>query len=259
MTPPEGHEHGAKNPRAARKWPVGIITGGATGIGAASAVEFGRLGARMVLATHSSTDGEELIARVRSAGGEALIEAADVRDPLAQEHLAQRALERWGRIDFLLANAGIAEQSRVADGDPERWRAVVETNLLGVMYSCRAVAAPMLSQGSGHIMIMSSVSGRESYVGEPVYSATKWGQVGFGHALRLELREAGIRVTIVEPGLVDTPLTRDNPKIRPLLEEIEPLTAEDVARAVVYAFQQPSPVAVTEIVLRPQHQQLPRI
>jgi NADP-dependent 3-hydroxy acid dehydrogenase YdfG len=106
---------------------------------------------------------------------------------------------------------------------------------------------------------MASVSGRESYVGEPVYIATKWGQVGFAHALRLELLEPGIRVTVVEPGLVDTPLTRDNPKVRPLLEEIVPLTAEDVARATVYAFRQPEHVAVSEVVVRPQRQLLPRL
>jgi NADP-dependent 3-hydroxy acid dehydrogenase YdfG len=239
--------------------PVGVITGGLKGIGAASAVAFGRLGARMVLAARSLAGGDELVERVREAGGDAVLESVDVRDAEAQERLARRALEEWGRIDFLLANAGIADQSRVADGDPERWRSVVETNLLGVAYSCRAVLPAMLRQGSGHILIMSSVSGRESYVGEPIYVATKWGQVGFAHALRLELLEPGIRVTLIEPGLVDTPLTRDNPKIRPLLEEIEPLTADDVARAVVFAFQQPPHVAVSEVVVRPQQQLLPRL
>ena len=239
--------------------PVGIVTGGLKGIGAASAIEFGRLGGRMILAARSLAGGDELVGRVRDAGGDAVLESVDVRDPAAQERLARRALDEWGRIDFLLANAGIADQSRIADGSPDRWRSVVETNLLGVMYSCRAVVPTMQAQGHGHIMIMSSVSGRESYVGEPVYIATKWGQVGFAHALRLELLEAGIRVTIVEPGLVDTPLTRENPLVAPLLEEIEPLTAEDVARAVVYAYQQPARVAVTEIVVRPQRQQLPRL
>jgi NADP-dependent 3-hydroxy acid dehydrogenase YdfG len=239
--------------------PVGIVTGGLKGIGAASAIEFGRLGGRMVLAARSLAGGEELVRWVRAAGGDAVLESVDVRDPAAQERLARRALDEWGRIDFLLANAGIADQSRVASGSPDRWRAVVETNLLGVIYSCRAVVPTMQTQGHGHILIMSSVSGRESYVGEPVYIATKWGQVGFAHALRLELLEAGIRVTIVEPGLVDTPLTRENPLVAPLLEEIEPLTAEDVARAVVYAYQQPERVAVSEIVVRPQRQQLPRL
>ena len=239
--------------------PVGIVTGGLKGIGAACALEFGRLGSRMVLAARSLAGGQGLVSRIREAGGDAVLESVDVRDPVAQERLARRALDEWGRIDFLLANAGVADQSRVSEGDPERWRDVVETNLLGVIYSCRAVLPTMLDQGSGHILIMSSVSGRESYVGEPVYIATKWGQVGFAHALRLELLEPGIRVTVIEPGLVDTPLTRDNPKVRPLLDEIEPLMAEDVARAVVFAFQEPSRVAVSEIVIRPQRQLLPQL
>jgi NADP-dependent 3-hydroxy acid dehydrogenase YdfG len=239
--------------------PVGIITGGLSGIGAASAVEFARIGARLVLADRSLDRGEELVARVREAGGEAVLEEVDVRDAVAQERLARRALDEWGRIDFLFANAGIADQSRVATGDPDRWRDVIETNLLGVVYSCRAVLPAMQEQGSGHILITASVSGRESYVGEPVYVASKWGQVGFGHALRLELLEAGIRVTLVEPGIVDTPLTRDNPKVRPLLEATEPLVPEDVARAVVYAFQQPEHVTVSEIVVRPRRAQAPEL
>lgn len=239
--------------------PVGIITGGLKGIGAATAVEFGRLGGRVALMARSLTGSEELVERVRQAGGEAFCVSADVREARSHEELVKLVLERWGRIDFLLANAGIADQSRVATGDPERWRAVVETNVLGVIYAAHAVLPAMIEQGSGHVLIMSSVSGREAYVGEPVYIATKWAQVGFSHALRLELLEAGIRVTIVEPGLVDTPLTRDNPKVAPLLSECEPLTAEDVASAVIYAFCQPERVAVSEVVMRPQHQQLPRL
>jgi NADP-dependent 3-hydroxy acid dehydrogenase YdfG len=239
--------------------PVGIITGGLSGIGAASAVEFARIGARLVLADRALDRGDEVVARVREAGGEAMLEQVDVRDAVAQERLASRAVDAWGRIDFLFANAGIADQSRVASGDPDRWRDVIETNLLGVIYSCRAVLPTMQAQGRGHILITASVSGRESYVGEPVYVASKWGQVGFGHALRLELQKAGIRVTLVEPGIVDTPLTRDNPKVRPLLEAAEPLTPEDVGRAVVYAFQQPEHVTVSEIVVRPLRQPTPEL
>jgi hypothetical protein len=239
--------------------PVGIITGGLSGIGAASAVEFAHIGARLVLADRSLERGPDVLARVREAGGDAVLEEVDVRDAVAQERQAQRALDEWGRIDFLLANAGIADQSRVATGDPDRWRDVIETNLLGVIYSCRAVLPSMQAQGSGHILITASVSGRESYVGEPVYVASKWGQVGFGHALRLELMETGVRVTLIEPGIVDTPLTRDNPKVRPLLEATEPLSPEDVARAVVYAFRQPEHVNVSEIVVRPRRQQLPQL
>ena len=86
------------------------------------------------------------------------------------------------------------------------------------MFAVRAVLPHMLERGAGHIFIVASVSGRETYVGEPVYIASKWGQVGFAHALRQEVADAGVRVTVVEPGLVDTPLTRDNPIVRPLLE-----------------------------------------
>lgn len=196
---------------------------------------------------------------MHGAGGEAVFEEIDVRDATAQRLVAERAVEAWGRIDLLVACAGISDQSRIADGDPERWREVVDTNVLGLLYSCHAVLPAMLQRGSGHIVIIASVSGRESYVGEPVYVATKWGQVGFAHALRLELIESGIRVTVIEPGLVDTPLTRHNAKVRPLLDEIEPLAPEDVARAVVYAFRQPAHVAVSELVVRPRQQLLPRL
>jgi NADP-dependent 3-hydroxy acid dehydrogenase YdfG len=239
--------------------PVGIITGGLSGIGAASAVEFARIGAQMVLTDRSTTGADRLVELVRGTGGDATCMSADVRDPKSHEAVVQEAVRRWGRIDFLLANAGIADQSRVATGDPERWRALIETNLLGAIYSTHAVLPTMLEQRSGHVLFMASVSGRETYVGEPVYIASKWGLVGFAHSLRLEVLEAGVRVTIVEPGIVRTPLTADNPKVRPLLEEIEPLEPEDVARAVVFAYRQPARVSVSEIVIRPQQQLPPRL
>jgi NADP-dependent 3-hydroxy acid dehydrogenase YdfG len=234
--------------------PVGIITGGLSGIGAASALEFARIGARMVLTDRSVNAGDELLEGVVRAGGQATCMAADVRDPSSHEAAVKETLRRWGRIDFLLANAGIADQSRVATGDPDRWRAVIETNLLGVIFSTHAVLPTMLEQASGHVIIMASISGREPYVGEPVYIASKWGLVGFAHSLRMEVQASGIRVTLVEPGLVNTPLTADNPKVSPLLEEFEALAPEDVARAVVFAYQQPQRVAISEIVVRPQQQ-----
>jgi NADP-dependent 3-hydroxy acid dehydrogenase YdfG len=239
--------------------PVGIITGGLSGIGAATALEFACLGARMVLTDHSLGGADEVVESVRAAGGEAVCLSADVREPGSHDRAVEEALRRWDRIDFLMANAGVADQSRVASGDPERWRTVIETNLLGTIYCTHAVLPTMLRQASGHVLIMSSVSGRETYVGEPVYIASKWGLVGFAHALRQELIEAGIRVTVIEPGLVNTPLTRDNPKIQPLLDEINPLLPEDVGRTAVFAFQQPERVAISEIVVRPQQQVLPRL
>lgn len=188
---------------------------------------------------------------------EAVVETVDVRDPESLSDVAARTVDRWGAIDVLVANAGIADQSRLGEGDPERWRAVIETNLLGTVFAIHAILPHMLVQQRGHVFITSSVSGRETYAGEAVYIASKWGQVGLAHALRQEVADDGIRVTVVEPGIVDTPLTRDNPVVKPLLDAVEPLSAADVAAAVVYAWQQPPHVVVSEVTVRPLRQRLP--
>src|SRR5260221_14480341 len=101
---------------------------------------------------------------------------------------------------------------------------------------------------------MASLSGRDAYVGEPAYIASKWGVIGFGHSVRKEVGPYGIRVTLIEPGAVDTPLTRGAPKVRPLIEAIQPLLPDDIARAVLYAYQQPEHVVITELGLRPTNQ-----
>jgi NADP-dependent 3-hydroxy acid dehydrogenase YdfG len=234
-----------------------VVTGGLSGIGAATALEFATAGAQLVLADRSTARGDEIVAGVRAGGGDALVVETDVRAHDRLAAAATTALERYGRIDVLVASAGIADQSRAHSGDPERWRAVVETNLLGTIYSVRAVLPSMRERGKGHIFIVSSVSGREAYVGEAVYIASKWGQVGYAHALRQEVADAGIRVTVVEPGIVDTPLTRDNPLVRPLLDASEPLRPEDVARAIVYAYRQPPHAVVSELTIRPLRQPQP--
>lgn len=233
------------------------MTGGLSGIGLAVAVAFGQLDARLILADRSTADGAEVVAAVRSAGGTAEVAVADVRAYDQLEAVAELALERFGRIDVLVANAGVADQSSTHKADPERSREVVETNLLGTIYSVRATLPSMLQRQSGHIFIVSSIAGRETYVGEPVYIASKWGQVGFAHSLRQEVADAGIRVTVVEPGIVDTPLTRDNPIVRPLLKSIEPLNPGDVAAAIVYAYRQPVNVVMSELTIRPLQQRLP--
>lgn len=236
---------------SASRGPAGIITGAATGIGAASALAFARLGARMILAGISTRGIAPLVRSVEKKGGHAVPFACDVRDPGQVKALAGLAAKSFGRIDFLVASAGIALQDRVATGDVTRWRDVVETNLLGLAYSVRFVLPHMHRQRSGHIFLIASQSGRHAYQGEAIYIASKWGVVGFGHALRMEEQGAGVKVTIIEPGLVDTPLTRDNPNVRPLLDAFTPLRAADVAAAIAYAYSQPPHVNVDELALRP--------
>jgi NADP-dependent 3-hydroxy acid dehydrogenase YdfG len=237
--------------------PVVLVTGGLSGIGAAVALAFASDRGRIVLYDRDDTRRESIVAAIEAAGGEALVVMADVRDDEALRLAAARALERFGRIDALVACAGIADQSTVATGDPDRWRAVVDINLLGTIYAAHAVLPAMLAQGSGHIFVIASIAGRDVYVGEPVYIASKWGQVGFAHALRQEVMDAGVRVSVIEPGIVDTPLTRDNPVVAPLLAACEPLTAVDVAAAIRYAFRQPARVVLSELAIRPSRQRAP--
>jgi len=231
--------------------PAGIITGAATGIGAAAALAFARLGARMVLAGISTRGVDRLISSIERSGGSAVPFACDVREASQVKALAELAVMSFGRIDFLVASAGVALQDRVVSGDVARWRDVVETNLLGLAYSVRYVLPQMHKQRSGHIFLIASQSGRHAYQGEAIYIASKWGVVGFGHAVRMEEQASGVKVTIIEPGLVDTPLTRDNPRVRPLLDAFTPLRADDVAAAITYAYSQPLHVNVNELALRP--------
>jgi NADP-dependent 3-hydroxy acid dehydrogenase YdfG len=231
--------------------PVGIITGALSGIGAATTLEFARLGASLVLADVATESGGQMVAQVAQLGGTATVAEVDVTDYQAVERLVERTVADHGRLDFLVANAGIAEQSRIVSGDPARWAAVVQTNLLGTMHCVRAALPVMRQQGEGHILIVASTSGREPYVGEPSYLASKYGVVGFAYALRMECVEYGVRTTVVEPGTVDTPLTRGPAVVRALLERTHPLVPEDVARALVFAFQQPPHVVISELVIRP--------
>ena len=184
--------------------PLGLITGGLSGIGAATAEEFGKLGARLVLLDISG-DASRVESRVRGAGGHATAVTCDVSRPSDVEAAVNSAVAEIGGLNFAVINAGIAEQSLLATGNPERWAEVVSTNLLGSMNTIRAALPFMRRQGHGHILVVASVSGREPYVGEPAYIASKFGLVGLTHALRMEAADYGVRVTVVEPGTVATP------------------------------------------------------
>ncbi len=231
--------------------PVVVITGGATGIGRACAFACGRAGAATVLLSLPGPDLSSTADDLGAVGIRPCVIGTDVRDFASVERAVGQVVTGFGRIDVLIASAGIADQSRIASGSPQRWQAVVQTNLLGVANSIRAVAPTMMRAGSGDIVVIASVSGRETYVGEPLYIASKWGVVGLGHAVRKELASSNIRVALVEPGLVDTPLTRGSPAVRPLVEAGGALAPDDVADAVAWLISRPRRVAVTEMVIRP--------
>jgi NADP-dependent 3-hydroxy acid dehydrogenase YdfG len=235
---------------------VAIVTGAGSGIGAAIARDLGARGTNIVLIGRRAELLDERVAEIEAGGGTALAVPGDVRRFADLERAVGRAIDRWGRLDVLVANAAIADFGPIADADPELWRDVIETNVLGVMFAVRAALPHMLTAGSGHIVITASGSGRVTYVGEPAYVASKHATVAFADCLRQEVAMAGIRVSLIEPGLVETPLIHVYPGSNDMVGEVDALSPDDIARAVRYVLEQPAGVNVFEVLIRPTGQVL---
>jgi NADP-dependent 3-hydroxy acid dehydrogenase YdfG len=229
----------------------GVVTGGARGIGQGCAAELVGHGANVVVADLDGDLAAAVADGLSTLDGGAVACELDVRSWDSVERAVARCSEAFGGIDFVVANAGIGDYSALDTGDPERWRRVIETNLLGVLHTVRAALPAMKAQGSGDIVLMASIAGRWTWVGEPVYIAAKWGVVGLGWALRKEALDNGVRVTMIEPGMVDTPLVRATPEGRSELERYATLQIDDVARAVAFALSQPAGVAISELMINP--------
>jgi len=222
---------------------VFLITGASTGIGAATARRAAEAGHRLVLAARSR-DRLQSLAEELGGAGRALAVGCDVMDWGDQERLAAAALEAFGRIDVVFANAGFGARRGFLEETPEHWRDMVLTNVLGVAYTIRATL-PAVKDARGHYLLTSSVAGRRALQGS-LYSATKHAVTAMGEALRQDVNDTGVRVTLIEPGMVDTPFF-DNPVQNAL-------QAEDLARAVMFAVDQPPHVDVNEILIRPTAQ-----
>jgi NADP-dependent 3-hydroxy acid dehydrogenase YdfG len=220
-----------------------LITGASSGIGAATARHAAKAGYRLALAARS-IDKLETLAGELGGAERAIAVSCDVTEWEQQEALVQTILERLGHIDVVFANAGFGAPRGFLASDPEHWRAMVLTNVLGAAYTIRATL-PALKETTGHILLTGSVAGRRAIVGS-LYSSTKWAISGMGESLRQDVDGTGIRVTIVEPGQVDTPFF-DNPGEGRL-------EADDIARAVMFAIEQPPHVDVNEILIRPTAQ-----
>jgi NADP-dependent 3-hydroxy acid dehydrogenase YdfG len=222
---------------------VFLITGASSGIGAATARHAAQAGFRLVLAARSVDRLQELADEL---GGDrrAVAVRCDVTVWEDQEALVATTLERFGRLDVAFANAGFGAARGFLNDTPEHWREMVLTNVLGAAYTVRATL-PALTESKGHILLTGSVAGRRAIPGS-LYSSTKWAITGMGESLRQDVNDTGIRVTIVEPGQVDTPFF-DNPGEGRL-------EADDIARAVMFAVQQPPHVDVNEILIRPTAQ-----
>jgi NADP-dependent 3-hydroxy acid dehydrogenase YdfG len=220
-----------------------LITGASTGIGAATARAAVAAGHRVALAARSRERLDALVAELGDA--HALAVTCDVTEYEQVEAMVAAARERFGGLDVVWANAGFGAARGFERESPEQWRSMVLTNVLGTAYTIRATL-PAIREATGHVILTSSVAGRRSLPGS-LYSATKFAVTGMGESLRQELNGSGCRVTVIEPGMVDTPFFDSPPPI-------EALRPEDVAAAVLWAISQPARVDVNEILLRPTAQ-----
>src|SRR3954452_8612403 len=235
------------------------ITGASSGIGEATALACAGAGAAVALAARREDRIRDLAGRIEEEGGRAVALPTDVSDERQARAFIEHAYEQLGGLDALVNNAGLMLLGPIPGAATEEWRRMVDVNRYGVLYCTHAALPVMLEKGAGHIVNVSSVAGRFARAGSGVYNLTKWGVGAFSEALRQEVTAQGIRVTVVEPGAVATELPGHNrPEVLQAMaaafEGVEPLEADDIARAIVYALASPQNVSVKEILIRPTGQ-----
>ncbi|MFF4130904.1 SDR family NAD(P)-dependent oxidoreductase [Streptomyces mirabilis] len=244
---------------------VALVTGASSGIGHATALELAREGASVALVGRREERLTDLAAEITGAGGKALVVPADITTAQAAAEAVERTVESLGRLDTLVNNAGLMLLGPAPSADLNDWRRMIDINLMGLMYTAHA-AVPHLVKAAAEeprqvadIVNIGSLAGRNAYAMSAVYSATKFGVGAFSEALRQELARQHVRVSVIEPGSVDTELRTHNPDviqqhIVAALGDIERLQSRDIADTVGYIVTRPRHVAVAELLVRPTEQ-----
>jgi ribitol 2-dehydrogenase len=234
---------------------IAIITGASSGIGRAVAYELAKHGVKQVLTARSK---DRLAALADDLDTEAVIVAADMTSPKDIRLIVEHAIAEFGRIDILLANAGIYISGDIIVGEPDAWDQLISTNVTGVFRLVHAVLPHLVSQRSGDILVTSSISGHQAIQWEPIYSASKHAIQSFVHGLRRQLLTSGIRVGAVAPGMVLNELWGmiDPAEIDRKVEQGAGLRSEDVAEAIVFMLTRPQNVTIRDLVMLPRAQDL---
>jgi clavulanate-9-aldehyde reducatase len=237
---------------------VVAITGASSGIGEATALACAKAGAKVALGARRTDRIEQLAARINGDGGRAVAIETDVGDEGSARAFVEGAREQLGGLHGLVNNAGVMLLGAVEGADTDQWRQMIDVNCLGLLYCTHAAIPIMREEGGGHIVNLSSVAGRVASLGSAVYNMTKWGVGGFSEGLRQEVLHANIRVTVIEPGYVETELqghNEGNPIVMEAMEkmreQIDPLQASDIADAITHALTRPQHVAINEVLIRP--------
>jgi 3-hydroxy acid dehydrogenase/malonic semialdehyde reductase len=238
-----------------------LITGASSGIGAACAEAFAGAGCRLVLAARRLDRLDDSAARLRKEHGcEVLTAAVDVRDREAVDAWVEGLGQAWSAIDILVNNAGLARGlSTVWEGDINDWEEMIDTNVKGLLWVTRAVLRGMVDRGRGHVVNIGSIAGHETYPGGNVYCASKHAVTAIGRALNIDVLGTGVRVSSVDPGLVDTEFSvvrfhGDQERADSVYKGLEPLHGRDVAEAVLFCATRPPHATVRAMILMPSAQ-----
>src|SRR3954454_1188030 len=240
---------------------VALVTGASSGIGEATAEALAGAGAAVAIGARRRDRLDALAARLRDKGATVLQLDLDVTDEQQCRTAVHRTREELGGLDVLVNNAGVMLLGTIVGADTEDWRRMLHTNVLGLMYMTSAAIEGMVEQGSGDVVNISSVAGRVARYGSGVYNASKWAVNAFSESLRQEVTGRGVRISLVEPGMVATELSDHitQPAAKAASKEMAanmtPLQAEDIARAIRYVVTQPPHVAINEVLVRPTDQE----
>jgi NADP-dependent 3-hydroxy acid dehydrogenase YdfG len=242
------------------KGQVAIVTGASSGIGESIVEELVKRGIHVALSARRQDRLEALTRRLGGTGyGETLVVPGDIRQPQYVRGLVDKAVERWGRLDTVVANAGLGYRVPIADGDVERWKDLLDTNVYGVLLTLRYGVRALLDHGGGHgnVFITSSVAGRVVTAGGGVYSGSKFAVNAIAEALRQEVGQSGIRVTLIEPGAVTSEFAEVagySSEVRETIKRLEPLEPKDIANTIIYALEQPYNVNISDFTIYPTRQ-----
>jgi NADP-dependent 3-hydroxy acid dehydrogenase YdfG len=240
---------------------VVLITGASSGIGEATALAVAREGAKVAIAARRRERLDELAVKLAALGAEPLVLQADLLDEAQAQRVVADTEAHFGHLDVLINNAGVMYLEPIADANLTRWRQMIELNLLSLIASTQAALAGMRKRHEGHIVNISSTAGRIGSPNGGAYSATKFGVVGFSEALRKEVYKDNIRVSVIEPGIVETELRdhighADSKKaINDWADSLRQLQSEDVAEIIVFCISRPAHVNINEVLVRPTDQE----
>ncbi|MBD8848489.1 SDR family oxidoreductase [Priestia megaterium] len=239
---------------------VVIITGASSGIGEATAKELASKGAQLVLAARRENRLKKLQEEIQKNGGQAIYKVTDVASHEQMEELAEYALTEFGKIDVMVNNAGVMPLSPVYQKKINEWDSMIDINIKGVLYGIAAVLPSMRERKEGHIINVSSIAGHLVFHASAVYSGTKFAVRAITEGLRKEEAPNNIRTTIISPGTISTELLESisDEELKSEIVEVSKIGIEpaSIARAIAFAIEQPSDVAINEMIVRPTIQEL---